>query len=395
MHPKSAGLEIFRWGYVNFPAVLFYYSKELDLEIDDLGMLGAVFYSFERSKPLYQSGIRVGQLLQDCPCLTKTKMSRKLSRLQKLEMISIEDNEKNFVDRYVFLEPMIEKLENLIIRDHPQFSNVKKAEPSVKNENMVMGASLIEEYRQKIEQLELELQEEKGSRINLDILNNKNANFKKVADFISKKTGNLMSVKMAGELNKWLEEMNLTPEILLCMLELCFERSIYNPRDITRIARDIKEYSISTLEGLESYFKNYVDLEKNKALRVNKFDPDIAEFGNFTGIDMAADARKSVYYKWRYDWGFSHPMIMKAGEVMCQRTKNGGLEYIDSVLNNWMSKEIRQVSEADNEIVRFKNRNKSDKIAATVNKNDNRKTPSVEYEIYVPPSSLEELKSKV
>ncbi len=394
MHPKSASLEMFRWGYVNFPAVLFYYAKELDLDIEDLGMLATVFFSFEKSKPLYQSGIRVGQLLQDCPCLTKTKLSRKLSRLQKLEIISMEENHKNFVDRNIFLEPLIHKLESLIVRDHPEFSNHKEAEQPVKNENLVNNASLLEEYRQKIEQLELELQEEKGTRINLNILNSKNANFKKVADFISKKTGNLMSVKMAGELKKWLEEMSLTPEILLCMLELCFERSIYNPRDITRIARDIKEYSINTVEGLESYFNNYVDLEKNQALRVNKFDPDIAEFGNYTGIDMIADARKKVYYKWRYDWGFSHPMIMKAGEVMCQRTKNGGLEYIDSVLNNWMSKEIRQVSEADNEISKFKNRNKSEKFAAIAGKNDTRKAPSVEYEIYVPPSGLEELKSK-
>lgn len=394
MHPKSACLEIFRWGYVNFPAVLFYYAKELDLEIDDLGMLSAMFFSLGKSKPLYQAGIKVGQLLQDCPCLTKTKISRKLTRLQKLEIINIEDSHKNLVDRQIFLEPLIEKLENLIIRDHPQFSNRIEAEPAAKSDNLVNNASLLEEYRQKIEQLELELQEEKGNRVNLDIINSKNANFKKVADFISKKTGNLMSVKMAGELKKWLEDMNLTPEILLCMLELCFERSIYNPRDISRIARDIKEYSINTVEGLESYFSNYVDLEKNQALRVNKFDPDIAEFGNYTGIDMTAEARKKVYYKWRYDWGFSHSMIMKAGEVMCQRTKNGGLEYIDSVLNNWMSKEIRQVSEADNEISKFKNRNKTEKFTALAGRND-RKAPGTEYEIYVPPSSLQELKSKV
>ncbi|MDD2620560.1 MAG: DnaD domain protein [Syntrophomonadaceae bacterium] len=395
MHPKSAGLEIFRWGYVNFPAVLFYYAKEMDLEIDDLGMLAAVFYSFEKSKPLYQSGIRIGQLLQDCPCLSKAKLSRKLNRLEKLEIISVQENRKNFVDRYVFLEPLIDKLENLIIRDHPQLSTGQKTDQKFAESQINNEVSLLEEYRHKIEQLELELQEEKGGRVSLDVINNKNGNYKKVADFISKKTGNLMSVKMAGELNKWLEEMSLTPEILLCMLELCFERSIYNPRDITRIARDIKEYSINTVEGLESYFTNYVDVEKNKALRVNKFDPDIAEFGSFTGIDMAAEARKKVYYKWRYDWRFSHQMIMKAGEIMCQRTKNGGLEYIDSVLNNWMSKEIRQVSEADNEISKFKTRNRNEKIAATINKNDNRKALNVEYEIYVPPSSIEELKSKV
>jgi DNA replication protein DnaD len=243
-------------------------------------------------------------------------------------------------------------------------------------------------------QLELSLEEEKGKRL-VDHNSYASTNYKKVADFISKKTGNLMSVKMSNELHKWLEEMGFTTEFLLCMLELCFERNIFNPRDITKIARDLKEYAISTVEGLEMYFKRYVDNEKSTALRINQFDPDVIEFGNFTGIDMSASARKQVYYKWRYDWGFSHAMIMKAGEIMCQRTRNGGLEYIDSVLNNWMSKEIRRVEDAEKELQDFKQRNKTERNQAGGNQKNTNRSITSEYEIYVPPGSLEELKTKV
>jgi DNA replication protein DnaD len=197
---------------------------------------------------------------------------------------------------------------------------------------------------------------------------------------------------MEHELQKWLDDLEFTPEFLLCMLEMTFERSIHNPRDITRIAKDLKEYSVNTVEGLETYFSKYVDT--NKSNHTSHFDPDIAEFGNYTGIDMSADARKKMYNKWRYDWRFSHNMIMKAGEIMCQRTKNGGLEYIDSVLHNWMSKEIRSVDDAEKEIINFKKRNKN---AKTVMLNSN-KSPGInaanDYEIYVPPEVLEELKSK-
>ena len=84
-------------------------------------------------------------------------------------------------------------------------------------------------------------------------------------------------------------------------------------------------------------------------------------------------------------------MIMKAGEIMCQRTKNGGLEYIDSVLNNWLRKEIRQVEQAEKEIIEFRNKNKLEK-PGVINK---KKLDVNEYEIYVPTSSLEEIKSKV
>jgi DNA replication protein DnaD len=200
---------------------------------------------------------------------------------------------------------------------------------------------------------------------------------------------------MIAELRRWLDEMALKPELLLCMLELCFERSINNPREISRIAADLKKYSISHLEGMEIYFDRFVDRTQGTPQRSQGFDPDLLEFGTFTGIDMEAEARRRVYHRWRYDWGFSHAMIMKAGEVMCQRTKSGGLEYVDSVLANWMSKEIRQLEEVDAEIRNFKllkrqSRGSSDSGTA----GRKAKPDAVTYEIYVPPNA-EEVKTKI
>jgi DnaD/phage-associated family protein len=302
----------------------------------------------------------------------------------------LEEDGKNFTDKLILLEPLMEKLEQLVIRDHPRIVNEKNA---VVYNNSSLFDNQLDEYRKKIDQLEQELEEEKNRRVP-DYSSPDDSGYKRVADFIAKKTGTLLSVKMENELKKWLEELGFTPELLLCMLELSFERNIVNPRDISKIARDLKEYSINTVESLQMYFNNYVDQEKNRALRINQFDPDIAEFGSFTGIDMNAEARKKVYYKWRYDWGFTHQMIMKAGEVMCQRTKNGGLEYIDSVLNNWMSKEIRSVNEAEKEVVEFKKKSrvaKTDPAGPKANKTRNKE----EYEFYIPPDVLEELKSNV
>ncbi|MBC7074895.1 MAG: DnaD domain protein [Syntrophomonadaceae bacterium] len=389
MHHRSAVLEMLRWGYASVPGVIFYYAKELDLEIEDIGVLAAVFFTLERSKPLYDSGIKIGQILQACPFLTKQKLSRKLGRLCKLEIIEIGNTDKSFVDREIYLEPLMEKVLAFIIRDHIDLVRSRGGDRAKGAED------LLEEFRGKIEQLKLELEEEKNKQKNLDIFKSSNKKFKKVADFISQKTGSLLSLKMANELKKWLEEMAFSPEFLLCMLELCFERSIYNPADITKIAKDIKEYAINSVEGLEMYFSQYVDSQKGTVLRFKQFDPDIAEFGTFTGIDMNADARKKVYYKWRYDWGFSHAMIMKAGEVMCQKTKNGGLEYIDSVLNNWMLKKIYQVQEAEKEISEFKAKNRREKAKISGSKNNAVRSESEEYELYIPPTSSDDLKSNV
>ncbi|MCX5781074.1 MAG: DnaD domain protein [Firmicutes bacterium] len=390
MHHRTSSLEIFRWGYVHLPGAVFFYAKELELDMEDIGILSAVFYAFENAKPLFQAGVRAGQILHSCSTLTTNKLSRKLVKLAKQDIIEVIDgNSKNFSDKVVRLEPLMFKLEQFVLRDHPEI----KPAPELAQAADRSDAQL-EEYRARIEELEMEL-EGPRKRPSLNRSAGVDVNYKRVADFVAKKTGNLLSVKMENELRRWLLEFGFTTEFLLCMLELAFERNITNPRDITRIAHDLREYSISTVDGLDVYFRNYVDQDKNSYIHTSQFDPDVAEFGNHTGLDMNAEARKKVYNKWKYDWGFTHPMIMKAGELMCQRTKNGGLEYIDSVLKNWMSKEIRTLGDVDKEIIDFKNRSKSGPKPGSGGKNAAGKSSTGEYDFYVPPEILAELKSKV
>lgn len=388
MQHRITSLEIFRWGYAHLPGAMFFYADELDLDLEDLGILAALFNAFENSKPVHQLGVSTGQVMHSCSTLTSHKLSRKLLKLAQSEIIElIEGKTKAFTDKIVRLDPLMLKLEKLVRRDHPELMPVlnEDAAPAGKYDK------LLEEYKARIEELEEKLNDEKPQKAPA-YLTAADRNYKRVADFIAKKTGNLLSVKMENELGKWLGEFGFTPEFLLCMLELAFERKITNPREITKIARDLKTYSITNLDGLEVYFKNYVD--QDKSVNHSQFDPDAAEFGNFTGLDMSAEARRKVYNKWRYDWGFSHQMIMKAGELMCQRTKNGGMEYIDSILNNWMTKEIRSLNDVEKEIASFKNRAKPAKTITPVLKNSSGKT-NPEYEFYVPPEVLADLKRKV
>jgi DNA-binding MarR family transcriptional regulator len=386
MIQSSAILEVFRWGYVNIPGVLFAYARELDLDLEDIGVLASIIYAYENTKPLVYCGVEAGQVLQACSSLTRQKLSRKLTRLEQAGIISIDNNTKNFTDKVISLQPLLLKIEAMVIRDHPSLSS-KDHRDKAKNKQIENLENMLDEYRGKIEQLELQLEDNhQKPQLMLPAVIKNDDQYRKVADFVARKTGNLLSVKMSGELRVWLDEMAFSPEFLLVLLELCFERKITNPTDISKIARDLKEYSINSLDGLEMYFKNYVDTGKNISLRARRFDPDIMEFGNYTGIDMNAEARRRVYYKWRYDWSFSHAMIMKAGELMCQRTKNGGLEYIDSVLNNWMSKEIRQVDEAEKEVKDFKDKNRAGKRNPTAIPSRNSAAGQEPvYEIFVPP----------
>lgn len=393
MQKGAVLLEMYRWGWVNIPGVLFTYAKELNLDMEDLGIINAIIYTYQKTKPLTQNGVEVGLVLESCSALTRQKLSRKLTSLHKAGLVSFLNEKTGFNSRIISLQPLIAKLESLIIRDHPQLHNNSNHVNAVNKSQIEKLEDMLDEYRFKIEQLELKLEENKQLKTsNLPVVTSPvDSNYKRVADFVARKTGNLLSVKMSNELRVWLEEMGFTTEYLLVLLELCFERKITNPSSITKIARDLKEYSINSLEGLEMYFKKYVDTGRHISLHIKRFDPDIIEFGNYTGIDMTAEARRKIYYKWRYDWGFSHAMIMKAGEVMCQRTKNGGLEYMDSVLNNWMSKEIRQVHEVDQEVKEFKERKKIENNKLKKSKANNYEQ---EYQVYIAPEELVQARNK-
>jgi hypothetical protein len=120
MPDNYVSLEIYRWGFAHLPGAVFYYGKELELSLEDIGFITALFYAYENSKPLFRTGIQAGQIMICCPTLNTQKISRKINRLGKLGLIEIEDGKsKSFADKTIYLEPLIYRLQQLIIRDHP------------------------------------------------------------------------------------------------------------------------------------------------------------------------------------------------------------------------------------------------------------------------------------
>lgn len=388
MQYSPTSIEVLRWGFSHLPGAVFFYAKELELDMEDIGILAAIFYAYEQAKPLFQSGVRAGQILSNCSILTSNKLRHRLQRLTQRGVIEVnEGRTKNFAEKIVRLEPLMIKLEQLVMRDHPDITSWTGPSPSSDESEKQTAA-----YIARIKDLEEKLSEQQQRSANDNFVTS-DLNYKRVADFIAKKTGNLLSVKMENELKKWLTEFGFEPEFLLCMLELCFERKITNPREITVIVKDLKKYAVNSVDGLDDYFREYVDSQQG--MPSSNFDPEAVEFGKFTGLDMSAEARRQVYNKWRYDWGFSHQMLMKAGELMCKRTNNGSLEYIDSILKDWMSKEIRSLSDVEKEVASFKNRSKSGKTSGKSSSYGAKKINKADYEFYVPPEVLAELKSKV
>lgn len=361
-------LEILRWGIVHIPAVLYTYSAELDLDIEDIGMLGMLLFAYQKTKPLSSPGVDLAQVMQVCPAVSKNRLARRLGKWEKAGLIKIEGQGMEFAARRVCLDPLYNRLRDIIMRDH-----------SLSQNTYLNTDNFSKAQEKRIEELELALQWEQRRNENSipEVTGVNNRDFRMVADFISQKTGNLISIKMGNELRKWMGEFCFKPEFILCFLELCFERRINNPHEITRIAAGLNECSISNLEAMETYFHTFVD---GKPSGIYEFDPEVVEFGRLTGLDMKAEARKKVYYKWRYDWGFSNEMVSRAGEIMCNRTKNGGIDYVDGILSNWKNNNVRSLADAEKETAEHKSRRNAEKQFAK-----GKKPIEEEREIYLPP----------
>lgn len=366
-------LELLRWGFVQIPAMLYAYAVELDLDIEDLGIFGAVFYAFTlRSKPLFMTGVEVGQVMQVCPFLSKGRLARRLAKWEKLGLIRIEaSSHTEFAARRLHLEPLYLRLKDILLRDHPELRDSRKA---------VQGMLFTEQMRQ-LQEPKMAEEQDRQVQMPVDIRPSPDLNgYRRVVDFMAKKTGNLVSLKTANEIKKWLYEYSFQPQFVLCMLELCFERGISHPREIGKIAAGLRECSINSLEDMERYFREQVD---GKTLNFTpEFDPEVHEFGLLTGIDMRAEGRRKIYYKWRYDWGFSRDLVKKAGELMCSRTKSGGMEYVDSILASWKEKGISTLEEVEEEL----KKHKSQKQQKGTRKDKAKKGEEEEREIYLPPS---------
>lgn len=145
-------LEMYRWGWVNIPGVLFAYTKELNLDMEDIGIINAIFYAYQKFKPLTQIGVEVGMVLESCPALSRQKFSRRLSSLQKAGLVDIENVKSDFNSRLISLQPLMAKLESLIVRDHPQISSSNKI-TAVKKGQIEKLEDMLDEYKFKIEQL--------------------------------------------------------------------------------------------------------------------------------------------------------------------------------------------------------------------------------------------------
>ena len=140
------------------------------------------------------------------------------------------------------------------------------------------------------------------------------------------------------------DELMMSPEVIMMLLEYCISMEKRNMRYIEKVAIGWHENNINTVEAAVNYMK-----EKQEK---NSF------FGNMKkllGIERQFSKTEETYLKtWHESYNMSEDMIALAYEYCIIQISKLSFPYINSIIERWYNKGISTVTEAEKDREDFK-----------------------------------------
>ena len=154
------------------------------------------------------------------------------------------------------------------------------------------------------------------------------------------------------------DSLDMSPEVILMLLEYCVSINKRTMQYIERVATSWHSKGISTIEAVEEFLSNE-EYTKNymNGLKVIFGIRDRA----FTGIE------EDYIKKWHDTYGMSEEMIALAYEYCILRINKLSFPYMDGIIEDWNDKNIRTLEEAEKENENFKKNKAASNNAATDN----------------------------
>ena len=154
------------------------------------------------------------------------------------------------------------------------------------------------------------------------------------------------------------DSLDMSPEVILMLLEYCVSINKRTMQYIERVATSWHSKGISTIEAVEEFLSNE-EYTKNymNGLKVIFGIRDRA----LTGIE------EDYIKKWHDTFGMSEEMIALAYEYCILRINKLSFPYMDGIIEDWNDKNIRTLEEAEKENENFKKNKAASNNAATDN----------------------------
>ena len=311
-------------GFTSIPNIILRYSKELELDYSDIGILSLLTYIKHSS----------GKANESTTYNTNNKNSsqdllRRAERLNLIEVSSIETLEFSF-------SPLLEQLSTCIYGDNKN-SVSESAENIQTTEYMMtkMQKDLCEKDKQ-IRELEQQL---KGIDTHSSLPQEPDNSIKNIFAFMEQALGRLIDNSEVEAVSEWINTYGFEEETVLLLLEEMYAREKTRITYIEKVARDWYQQGIHTKDDA----LRLIQAQKAKTGLYGRIGRYISLEHNMTVPEMHRVDR------WINEYGFTEEIIMKA----CDQTvgsRKPSIGYIDTILGDWASKGLKSVENIDEHI---------------------------------------------
>ncbi len=165
--------------------------------------------------------------------------------------------------------------------------------------------------------------------------------------------GKTLSATDIKKINYFYDELNFSLDLIEYLIEYCVENGHKSMHYIESVALSWSDKNITTIaeakEQSSLYNKNYFTVLK--------------AFG-ISGRNPAPCEIKYIQ-KWMNEYGFTMEVILEACNRTIANTAKADFKYADSILTNWLSKDVRHLSDIAKADMAFKQEKTAKKSSTT------------------------------
>lgn len=183
---------------------------------------------------------------------------------------------------------------------------------------------------------------------------------KEMFNGLEKLVGRPLSSKELSVYMSFIEDFNFSPELINLLIEYCSSKKKTDIRYIEKVALSWNDAGIKTLDDAQSHIAKHED----KWIKYRA----IINYMGFKDSEISKP-QENMLEKWLFKFNMSIEVIQEACKISVMRINECNFKYIDTILCDWQSKNIKQVSDINKSDKRSKPYKKNHPTAPTIQNN--------------------------
>lgn len=152
----------------------------------------------------------------------------------------------------------------------------------------------------------------------------KNKNIHDMFEYIKRISGRDASTTEMFEILNWIEDYGFSPEVVIVLYDDCHSRGKKDFPYLRQVARNWFDANIKTIQDVSSYLENHKQ-------KWQKFGRIL----NFFRMGRPNAKEEEFLNTWFFTYNQSEEVILKACELMSEKTMKPSFAYLDKILKEW------------------------------------------------------------